>query len=68
MNLFRRLIIALTLIAALTIAAYLFVWLFAAFLILAPVAYFYFRWRFRKMRQRMKNRSEAIIIDHQQIN
>lgn len=39
---------ALLLIGFAILAIYVFVWVFLALLILAPIGYLWFRWRFRK--------------------
>ena len=67
MNIFQKIGLTFILIGAMLLAAYLFVWFLVFLLVAAPIVYFWWRWKMRKIRQAMRRRSATDIIEHKKL-
>lgn len=67
MNIFQKIGLTFIIIGAMLLAAYLFVWFLVFLLVAAPIVYLWWRWKIRKIRQTIRRKSAAVIVEHKRL-
>lgn len=67
MNVFQKIGLTFIIIGAMLLAAYLFVWFLLFLAVVAPIVYLWWRWKMRKIRQAIRRKSAAVIVEHKRL-